>query len=553
MSDIPARPEDSAADRVSGKGRFIFAGKKQYVVVFVFFLAYLIIGVLSYKDYGISWDEQSHRQIGMVSAKYAAAILLPGFQTPELAALPPLAEYSAKHYGVIFDLPMYALDLLFGYSGAMPAAYYMRHLCTFLLFYLSVFFFYLIVKNRFQSWPLGLIAGLFLILSPRIFADSFYGKDSVFLSFFIICIYFFIRYLNRRNIRNALLFALATALLVDQRITGIFIPVLAVFLTGVDMIKAERPWQNLSKKLLPLIIYLVSFFLFMVLFWPYLWADPVGNLLAAFAIMKKYAVFSYDIFYWGEFIKSTEVPWHYIPAWMAITTPLLYIFFFLLGLAVIIRRAIRKGIILYSNDSEKQDILFLLLFFAPLAAVIILNSALYDGWRHMYFIYAPFLLIAMSGFSRLLDLMKEIRVGRGAGAGIFLAAVMIAGILTTSYSMIRHHPFQNVYFNLLAGNDPGVNFELDYWGLSFRQGLEYIVKNDKRPAIKLSANVIPPLINNAILLERSDLNRLQLTEIKHADYFLTNYRWHPQPYNLDNEVFTISVNKSKIMSVFRLR
>ncbi len=127
----------------------------------------------------------------------------------------------------------------------------------------------------------------------------------------------------------------------------------------------------------------------------------------------------------------------------------------------------------------------MLLFFAPLAAVIILNSALYDGWRHMYFIYAPFLLIAMSGFSRLLDLMKEIRVGRGAGAGIFLAAVMIAGILTTSYSMIRHHPFQNVYFNLLAGNDPGVNFELDYWGLSFRQGLEYIVKNDKRPDNKI--------------------------------------------------------------------
>jgi len=126
-------------------------------------------------------------------------------------------------------------------------------------------------------------------------------------------------------------------------------------------------------------------------------------------------------------------------------------------------------------------------------------------------------------------------------------------ITSTSYQMIRYHPYQNVYFNILAGSDAGQKFELDYWGLSFRQGLEYIVKNDKRSVIKLSANVPPPLLNNAIFLERHDINRLRLTSISQADYFLTNYRWHPQAYPLNQEVFTIAVDNQKIMSVFKLR
>ena len=99
----------------------------------------------------------------------------------------------------------------------------------------------------------------------------------------------------------------------------------------------------------------------------------------------------------------------------------------------------------------------------------------------------------------------------------------------------------------------GQIFELDYWGLSFRQGLEYIVKSDKRPVIGLTANVMAPMMNNAVFLEKQDIGRLKLADIHQADYFLTNYRWHPQPYILTNEVYSISIDNQKIMSVFKLR
>ncbi|MCK9196066.1 MAG: hypothetical protein M0P16_03705 [Syntrophales bacterium] len=533
--------------------KFSLLLKKPRIYVLIFFLVYLAIGVSVYKDYGLSWDEPTHREIASVTAKYLTSFLMPGFHFQEFASTPPLAEYSASQYGVIFDLPMYVADVLLGYNGAMPEAYYMRHLCTFLLFYISVVFFYLIVRNRFESWALGLTACFFLILSPRIFAESFYGKDVVFLSLFIISIYFFIRYLNRKTLVNSLLFALATALVVDQRITGIFIPFLAVFVTGIDEMKAGRTFNNLHKRLFPLFIYLTSFSFFMVLFWPYLWESPVRNFINAFWGMNRFPI-SYYVLYLGTFIRSTEVPWHYIPLWILITTPIIYTFFFLIGFFLSIQGMIKNRNKLYSNDKERQDFLFILLFVVPLAAVIVLNSALYDGWRHLYFIYAPFLLIAMTGATRLLGLIEESHSSRERCAAFFIVAVIVLSMITTSYQMIRYHPFQNVYFNTLAGNNVGQTFELDYWGLSFRQGLEYIVKSDKRPVIGLTANVVAPMINNAVFLEKQDISRLRrANDIHQADYFLTNYRWHPQPYKSANEVYSISVDNQKIMSVFKLR
>jgi len=272
----------------------------------MFFLIYLVVGLLIYKDYGISWDEPSHRDIAIASAKHLSSIFIPAFQPLEFSTLPPLAEYTANHYGIIFDLPMYAAEFLLGYNGAMPEAYYLRHLCMYLLFFISTLFFYMIVRNRFESRSLGLIACSFLIMSPRFFAESFYSKDIVFFSFFVISIYFFIRYLSQNKLLNTLLFALSSALVVDQRIVGIFIPVLVVIITIIDVMKTDRTYNNIKKILQPLLLYLVSFSMFVVLFWPFLWENPVHNFAKAFIVMSKYPVSYYNL-YLGtsfDFIKA---------------------------------------------------------------------------------------------------------------------------------------------------------------------------------------------------------------------------------------------------------
>jgi hypothetical protein len=187
-------------------------------------------------------------------------------------------------------------------------------------------------------------------------------------------------------------------------------------------------------------------------------------------------------------------------------------------------------------------------------AIIIMRSVLYNGWRQMYFIYAPFMFIAMKGFSHVLSTLKKRPARVSPWIAIsFPVGLVIISVIVTSLQMVQGHPHQYVYFNFLAGKHIAQKFDLDYWGLSYRDGLEYIVSNDKRPVIKLVANSIIPLKNNTIMLKEHDFSRLEIADLQQADYFLTGSQWRPQNYKYMNEVYNVTVGGVKIMSVFKLR
>ena len=123
-------------------------------------------------------------------------------------------------------------------------------------------------------------------------------------------------------------------------------------------------------------------------------------------------------------------------------------------------------------------------------------------------------------------------------------------MLRTLWLMVSMHPFQNVYFSFMPPDYIEQNFERDYWGLSYSKGLEYILQTDLRPEIKVAFNFST---SNLYLLKPEDRKRLTWTLEDEADYFLTEYRWHPQPYTYSNEVYSVKANGIKIMSVFKLK
>ena len=66
------------------------------------------------------------------------------------------------------------------------------------------------------------------------------------------------------------------------------------------------------------------------------------------------------------------------------------------------------------------------------------------------------------------------------------------------------HPYQNVYFNRLAGKDMQMikqRFDLDYWGLAYREGLAYILSVDDRETIPVYADT-PAGVRSAAILGR---------------------------------------------------
>jgi hypothetical protein len=219
-----------------------------------------------------------------------------------------------------------------------------------------------------------------------------------------------------------------------------------------------------------------------------------------------------------------------------------------LGLFLTLVGLVRQRWRLWNNEQQMQDLLFLGLFAGPLLAVMVLHSVLYDGWRQLYFIYPAFLLLALRGW---------VQAAKWRPRGWWpttLYGVTALSLVLTAAQMVRDHPLQNVYFNALAGTNVGERFELDYWGVGFRLDLEHIVKNDDRPEIKVYINPPGPREISGIMLPPEHLQRLNfVSTLEEADYFATNYRWHPEPYPYDFEVFQLRADGRRVHSVFRLR
>src|SRR6185503_14445081 len=81
-----------------------------------------------------------------------------------------------------------------------------------------------------------------------------------------------------------------------------------------------------------------------------------------------------DMLFMGKYIKAMQAPWYYIPVWMGITIPLLYLFFFMCGFIAIVKGLFR-GVPFIIN--RWPDLIFLFCLFAPVVSILILKSVVY--------------------------------------------------------------------------------------------------------------------------------------------------------------------------------
>ena len=151
-----------------------------------FFTLLLVVGLLVYKDYGISSDEPNERTSGLVSAHFVASYIEEQLLETD-PYIPRLSTYRYRYYGVAYQLPLALIENNTLTRG--PAIWHLRHLANFLVFYLGVFAFFHLAAEFFKDPRLGLLGALFLALSPRLFAHAFFNpKDMVFLAAFTIAL-----------------------------------------------------------------------------------------------------------------------------------------------------------------------------------------------------------------------------------------------------------------------------------------------------------------------------------------------------------------------------
>lgn len=506
-------------------------------IVPAFFLCFFILGLSVFKDYGVSWDEVNQRKIAVLVADYI-------FENDDTLLNSP----HPKYHGPVIPVALFSLEKILGLEDT-KAKILLWHFGNFLIYFLGIIYFYFLGVDRFKSWKPALLGSLFLILSPRIFAHAFFNhKDIPFLSLYIICIYSLIKLLEKKTTARICLHALLCAILIDIRILGVTLPFLTLLFLGIDFLLEPGKKQNLTLLLRNLTLFCFSLGMLVVLFWPSLWENPVNEIMNAYNFMKKIE-WGGTVLYLGHFVKSNNLPWHYVPVWISITTPLLYLLFFFPGLLFMGSDFFRSPLEFYRK--RKTDLICFLWFSLPIAAILIHKSTIFDDWRHLYFIYPAMIMISMNGLICLWKLLKRIKNRR-----IFfilsclIVTLVVLSVTKTAFLMIRDHPYQNVYFNLLAGSDKRHRFELDYWGLSYKEALEYILENDKRSVIEVQVANSPGRHTKEILT-KGERERLRFVK-KQGDYLITNHRWHPNDYP-EQEWFSIKVAGEKINTVYKLR
>ena len=514
------------------------------LAILAIFSLFFIVGIIVFDDYGISWDEYYHRINGFVSLNVVREYFSFDTVYPHLVHTTKSFADTAKIYGVIFDLPMAFIESTFRIENSKNY-FLMRHLFNFLIFYTACIFFYLTLRKRFKK-SLCIIGLLFLLLTPRIFAESFYNmKDLIFLSFFIISVYFAINFINNLTYKNASISALTCSLLISSKVIGIIVPFIVIVFFLSEMMERKKFFK---KDIAKIILFLFLLIIFTVIFWPYLWNDPLFNFLNA---IKTFSAHPWHggIFYLGNYISALNLPWHYAPIWIIITVPIIYLILFFLGSILIfikisfrfINLSNKKGSSdIWKGNNEKLDLIFFLIFYFTLFLVIELNTTLYNGWRHLYFIYPCLIFISIRGLEYLFEIFLP----------KYLLILIYIFLLNNAYWMFKNHPYQYVYFNKFAGDYPSKFFELDYWGTSNKDTLEFIADFDKESIIKIYDFSNSPYYLSLQLMDKIDRQRFEFVKnVSNADYLVTNHYYQENnPNILNNEL----KKKYKLIKEFKV-
>ncbi|WP_310392812.1 hypothetical protein [Hymenobacter sp.] len=519
----------------------------------LFFGGLLLLGLLLFRDYGMGWDEPTDRLTGYTSLRYLAQRLAPSLLAAgHFTGVPDLLTDVNADHGVAFQMPLAVLEILF-FRHDPRGAYWMRHLLCFGTFVLGAWAVYRLGRTQFASWRWGLVSAAVLVLSPRIFADAFHNtKDLAFLNLFAVGMLTLTRLLRRPTAGRALLHALACALAIDVRTMGILLPALTVAFGALEM--RMRPARR-APFARALAWYLVALAPLVVLFWPYLWEAPAARFWACFGSFRRFRQ-TMNVFYLGQLVSCQRLPWHYLSVWLLVTTPVAYTVLFGAGVTTVVRGLMAQPAAWLRRVANRRDLLFGAWLLGPLVLVVAIGSVVYDGWRHVYFIYPAFVLLAVRGLRAIVRAWHAAPVA-SAGRRWRLAAGVALGLggAHTAVRLVADHPYQYAYFSFLPGPVAARLFERDYWGVAGRDGLAWVLAHDRRATVAIS-DTFPHkdlLGNNAQLLPAADRARLRFVSHARADYFLGTYRFHPAPYDASygTVVHEIRVAGLPILTVFR--
>lgn len=434
------------------------------------FIAWLM--VMTFSDYGVSWDEYYRWQGGEAKLAYYQDLLSGDWEGA--------AKWRAStdHYPGFFDLslavarrvsPLNLVDTghlwiaLFGLAGLVGT--------------------YLVARELGGRW-VGLGAVVILSCTPRFWGHLFINpKDVPFAATFILAMWALLRVLGkpeRMAWRSALLFGLLAGACMSVRVGGLLLFCYAGLFLGVQALVRWRGgsfdwsvlWREMRRLLLWLLMAAVPAFTMLIAFWPNAHKNPFAATADTLGEVSSFGWQGQALFK-GELLGAGEIPLNYLPTMLALTTP---DFWFFVILSALVFLFVKRGAWLSPVCWRRRHALvFALLFGAafPVGYILVKGAVVYDGIRHVLFILpmlAPLLALAVDVTQRWL---------RGWNRGVWITWLsgLVALLLLTVWNSVQLHPYQYTYYNQWAGGLSGVQgrYDIEYWGTAYREAVDLLV------------------------------------------------------------------------------
>ncbi len=481
---------------------------------------FLAVGLSVLDDRGFYQDETATQWIAIANIQHLLG---------DVDALPPKVN---KFYGVAFEAPLLLAqrafdvgDVSLGYSRA---TYVFRHLVTHLVFLAGGLAAYLLALRLLRNRFLALAAMALFLLHPRLHAHSYHGSiDIPFLVMFVAALFLARRAFRGDTLSSFALLGAGVGILVNLRIMGVVLIAAILAMRALD-VGLSAGWAERKRALLTTGAFALAAALTVYALMPYLWTDPIGRSVEGWTTLSDHPTKSSELFR-GTVRRSDDLPPEYLPVWFSVTSPPFALLLGLIGAGGAAAAGAAAGRRALRNTRLRFALMLLGSFLAPFVAVVLLDLTMYDAWRQMYFLWAPFSLLAAFGAQRLAGALRGAR-RRGAVYG-----ALGLGLGATVVSMALIHPNQQDYFNFFVDRATSEHLRTQYrmnlWQNSTRQELEWILRSNAGdvsisgpPQLRESLVILPdgarerlswsPTLDALVIKGRSDPHRAPLHRVE---------------------------------------
>jgi 4-amino-4-deoxy-L-arabinose transferase-like glycosyltransferase len=445
-------------------------------VAMVVLAAAAIAAALTFRDYGLGWDDYTHSQYGELLLKLYGS----GF-----ADTRALSFVNLYKYGGGFDMAAALADKVLPFG-----LFETRRLIGALVGIVGLFVTWRL--GRRLGGPLAGLAALILLAACPLYVGHMFmnPKDAPFATAMAVLLLGLVRAYDQYpspSARTVVLAGVGLGLAFGSRVlAGIAAPeaILALALLVIVEARADG-WkpatQRLGRFLLTMLPALALGYAMMALLWPWSVVSPLNPLYAA-EYFDKFFERPWKELYEGRLIPVPDMPASYLPHLFVLKLPLIMLALGLIGMLGAIALVLRRAV-----PARRRAALLMLGLAAvlPVVSAMAARPALYNGLRHFIFVVPPFAVLGGLGLAWL-----AARAGaNGKTALAALAAIFIAGISLPLIGMVQLHPYEYTYFNPLAGGVRGAQnrYMLDYWGLAFKQAADELrarlAASDEKPPL----------------------------------------------------------------------